>query len=92
MSQADAQGARQPDAAADVMHVQVRYIFALRDGDRDRPRRLALPPGATVFEALQALGLSALELLPAVNGEQVPDATVLRDGDELILIPAIQGG
>jgi molybdopterin converting factor small subunit len=27
-----------------------------------------------------------------VNGESAADATVLRDGDEVTLIPAIQGG
>jgi molybdopterin converting factor small subunit len=45
-----------------------------------------------VFEALQRLGLSALELHAAVNGESAADGTVLRDGDEMILIPSIQGG
>ena len=53
---------------------------------------LELPPGSTVFEALRRLGLSALELHAAVNGESAADGTVLRDGDEMILIPSIQGG
>ncbi len=74
------------------VRIRVRYIFGLREADRDRPQRLNLPPGTTVFEVLRQLGLSALELLPAVNGETVPDGAVLHDGDELILIPAIQGG
>jgi sulfur carrier protein ThiS len=51
-----------------------------------------MPPGTTVFEALQRLGLSSLELHAAVNGESAADGTVLREGDELVLIPAIQGG
>jgi len=33
-----------------------------------------------------------LELHAAVNGESAPDGTILRDGDEVTLIPAIQGG
>ena len=45
-----------------------------------------------MFEALRRLGLSALELHAAVNGESAADGTVLRDGDEMILIPSIQGG
>jgi len=45
-----------------------------------------------VFEALQHLGVSCLELHAAVNGESAADGTVLHDGDEMTLIPAIQGG
>jgi molybdopterin converting factor small subunit len=41
---------------------------------------------------MQRLGVSSLELHAAVNGESAADATVLRDGDEVTLIPAIQGG
>jgi sulfur carrier protein ThiS len=74
------------------VRVRVRYIFGLRDRDGERERTLVLPARTTVFEVLQMLGLSALELLPAVNGETVPDGSVLADGDELLLIPAIQGG
>ena len=81
----------QNDALPDV-RVRVRYVFGLRDRDGERERTLSLPPRTTVFDVLQALGLSALELLPAVNGETVQDSTILGDGDELLLIPAIQGG
>ena len=72
---------------------RVKYVFGLaRGGGRPRHARLELPPGATVFEALRRLGVSALELHAAVNGESAADGTVLRDGDEVILIPSIQGG
>jgi sulfur carrier protein ThiS len=75
------------------MVVRVRYVFGLARGHDGRDEiRLELPGGATVFEALQRLGVSALELHAAVNGESAPDGTVLRDGDEVTLIPAIQGG
>jgi sulfur carrier protein ThiS len=75
------------------MVVRVRYVFGLAcgaDGRDERP--LELPGGATVFEAMQRLGVSALEIHAAVNGQSAADATVLRDGDEVTLIPAIQGG
>ena len=75
------------------MVVRVRYVFGLARGHDGRDEiRLELPGGTTVFEAMQRLGVSALELHAAVNGESAPDGTVLRDGDEVTLIPAIQGG
>ena len=75
------------------MIVTVKYIFGLaRAADGRDALALELPAGATVFEALRQLGVSALELHAAVNGESAADGTVLRDGDEVILIPAIQGG
>lgn len=75
------------------MVVTVKYVFGLsrgRDGRDTLP--LALPGGATLFEALRQLGVSSLELHAAVNGESATDGTVLHDGDEVTLIPAIQGG
>lgn len=75
------------------MVVTVRYVFGLAGTANSRDTLpLELPAGATVFEALRRLGLSALELHAAVNGESATDGTVLRDGDEMILIPSIQGG
>jgi sulfur carrier protein ThiS len=75
------------------MQVRVKYVFGLACGADGRDEiRLELPGHATVFEVLQHLGLSSLELHAAVNGESAPDGTVLRDGDHLTLIPAIQGG
>jgi len=73
--------------------VTVKYIFGLtRSVDGRETLTLELPPGSTGFEAIRRLGLSALELHAAVNGESAADGTVLRDGDEMILIPSIQGG
>jgi molybdopterin converting factor small subunit len=75
------------------MIVTVRYVFGLACGSDGRDAlRLELPAGATLFAAMQRLGVSSLELHAAVNGESAGDATVLRDGDEVTLIPAIQGG
>jgi sulfur carrier protein ThiS len=73
--------------------VRVTYLFGLAQRvDGGDTLELTLPPGATLFQALRALGLSALELHAAVNGESAIDGTVLHEGDEVTLIPAIQGG
>jgi sulfur carrier protein ThiS len=75
------------------MVVTVRYIFGLARGpDGQEAIRLVLPGGATVFDAMQRLGVSALEVHAAVNGVSAADGSVLHDGDEVTLIPAIQGG
>ena len=75
------------------MVVRVKYVFGVGRGPAGGDEiRLELPGGATVFEAMRRLGVSSLELHAAVNGESAADATVLRDGDEVTLIPAIQGG
>lgn len=75
------------------MRVTVTYVFGLARAAGSRAGTpVEMPPGTTVFEALQRLGLSSLELHAAVNGESAADGTVLREGDELVLIPAIQGG
>lgn len=75
-----------------VIGIRVRYVFGLLDGDDDRDRIVRAPAGVTVFELLQQLGTSGLELLVAVNGESAQDGVELKDGDELTLIPAISGG
>lgn len=75
------------------MVVTVRYVFGVvPTGEGGSVTRLELPRSATVFEVMQRLGVSGLELHAAVNGESATDLTVLRDGDDLTLIPAIQGG
>jgi sulfur carrier protein ThiS len=73
--------------------VTVTYVFGLaRALDGRDSVALELPTGATVFDVLRRLGVSALELHAAVNGESAADGTVLHDGDEVTLIPSIQGG
>jgi molybdopterin converting factor small subunit len=75
------------------MMVRVRYLFGVGRGPAGGDElRLDLPSGATVFQVMQRLGVSTLELHAAVNGASAADGTVLRDGDEVTRIPAIQGG
>ena len=59
------------------MVVTVKYVFGLARGADGRDTlTLELPPGSTVFEAIRQLGLSALELHAAVNGESAADGTI----------------
>ena len=55
-----------------------------------------LPDGATVAEAVAALTAAASGVAAAVNGDVVPrgswTATPLRDGDQVEVVSAVQGG
>ena len=55
---------------------------------------LALPPGSTLAELLSQLDVRSDDetVLFVVNGRQAGPGYVLRDGDEVNLIPAISGG
>jgi MoaE-MoaD fusion protein len=81
------------------MRVQVLYFAVFRERLRRDSEPLDLPDGARVADALDALA----ELHPpvgalrgrfqvAVNQDMVGTDTVLRDGDELALIPPVAGG
>ena len=78
-----------PDGA---MLVKVRYVFGLVGTEGRDTVTVELQAGSTVFEAMRELGLSSLEVHAAVNGASATDGTVLHDGDEVLLIPSIQGG
>lgn len=59
-----------------------------------KPRQLAA--GATVDQAVAAVTGLATGVAAAVNGEVLPrrswPGTVLRDGDEVEVVTAVQGG
>ncbi len=81
------------------MKIQVRYFAVLRERLRSDGESLELAEGATVGDALAALGarheaFAALRTRcqTAVNQAMVPAGEVLRDGDELALIPPVAGG
>ncbi|HYU14759.1 MAG TPA: molybdopterin converting factor subunit 1 [Candidatus Acidoferrum sp.] len=81
------------------MKIQVRYFAVLRERLRSEGEMLELPDGATVAAALAALaerheafrGLRD-RCQTAVNQAMVRPGEVLRDGDELALIPPVAGG
>ena len=49
-------------------------------------------PGKTARETVKELGLNPESHLIVVNGEMVTDDTILRPGDEVLLVAAISGG
>jgi len=54
---------------------------------------VALPAGATVAELAAQIGIKAEdEMIAGVNGEQADGATVLRDGDQILLLSPMEGG
>jgi sulfur carrier protein len=68
------------------MSVQVRL--------NGEPR--ALPDGSTITQAVAELTRAATGVAAAVNGDVVPRgawaATPLRDGDQVEVVTAVQGG
>jgi MoaE-MoaD fusion protein len=81
------------------MKIQVRYFAVLRERLRSEGETLELADGATVAGALDALAarheaFAALRgrCQTAVNQTMVKVDEVLRDGDELALIPPVAGG
>jgi MoaE-MoaD fusion protein len=83
------------------MVLQVRLFAVLRERAGRDSLEIEVPEGATVAEALRALGAeseplaAALEAMPvvmAVNRSYVGEEATLSAGDELALIPPVSGG
>lgn len=89
-----------PVAAARGMTVRVRLFAILRERAGADEVEVALEDGATVADALAALGerpgleevLGRLPVRMAVNREYADADTALGAGDELALIPPVSGG
>jgi molybdopterin converting factor subunit 1 len=81
------------------MTVRVRLFALLRDRAGVGEAALSLPDGATVAAAAAELvtrfpsvGDAVPRVMYAVNQEYADAGTVLKDGDELALIPPVSGG
>jgi MoaE-MoaD fusion protein len=81
------------------VRIQVRYFAVLRERLRVEAEVLELADGATVADAVDALAerhdpVRALrrQCQVAVNQAMVRPDELLRDGDELALIPPVAGG
>ena len=81
------------------MRVRIKLFAVVKERAGVGETALELPDGATVAAASQALKqkFPAIENFLArsafaVNREYVDPATVLRDGDELAVIPPVSGG
>jgi molybdopterin converting factor subunit 1 len=81
------------------MTIRVKLFAILRDKARTPEFPLDVREGASVADAVEALLARHPELRPfagrvafAVNLSRVDAATVLKDGDELALLPPVSGG
>ncbi len=82
------------------MTLRVKLFAILRERAGRDAVEVELPEGATVADALAALGrqpalaepLARTPVRMAVNREYASEATALAPGDELALIPPISGG
>jgi MoaE-MoaD fusion protein len=82
------------------MLIQVRLFAMLRERAGRESVELQLDEGATVQDALDAVGrrhdldelIARLPVVAAVNREYAREESVLADGDELALIPPVSGG
>ncbi|MCE9589731.1 MAG: molybdopterin converting factor subunit 1 [Planctomycetes bacterium] len=81
------------------MKTRILLFAALAEKTGVKETAIELPDGATVRDALAALeaahpavGEMGKGLSMAVNMAYVGRAHVLRDGDELALIPPVSGG
>jgi molybdopterin converting factor subunit 1 len=82
-----------------MMKITVRLFAILRERVGISEITLDLPPGSSVANVRDALiekhpALSSLlaRVAYAVNRNYAPIETVLRDGDEVALIPPVSGG
>jgi molybdopterin converting factor subunit 1 len=82
------------------MFVNVRLFAMLRERAGTNSVTVEVPEGATVGEALDAVGrehglgelIAAMPVVMAVNREYADDGDPLSAGDELALIPPVSGG
>jgi MoaE-MoaD fusion protein len=82
------------------MEVEVRLFAMLRERAGSDAVTVELPEGATVREAIDALGsehglaelIAAMPVVMAVNREYAGEDAALSAGDELALIPPVSGG
>jgi molybdopterin synthase catalytic subunit len=81
------------------MRIQVLYFAVFRERLRRDEEEIELPDGATVARAIDVLGAKYADIAKlrgrfrvAVNQDFADDDHVLRDGDEVALIPPVAGG
>ena len=76
------------------VQVRVRLFAGLRERAGSNSLELTLPDGASVGDALAAVGdlAAGVPVVMAVNREYADRDVVLAEGDELALIPPVSGG
>ena len=82
--------------AGDAIDVRVTLFGTLRRFAPDGAGGaidLRLPPGATIAQLREAIGLPATTAITVgVNGAQADEMSALRDGDRVVLFNAMSGG
>jgi molybdopterin converting factor subunit 1 len=81
------------------MRIHVKFFAILREKARASDAHLDLPAGSTCADALKALEQRFPATAPmlkraacAIDQEYATSDTMLRDGQELALIPPVSGG
>jgi MoaE-MoaD fusion protein len=82
------------------MFVHVRLFAMLRERAGREAVEVELPEGATVQDAVEAVGrqhgltdtIARMPVVMAVNREYASGDTALSEADELALIPPVSGG
>ncbi|MEE9198436.1 MAG: molybdopterin converting factor subunit 1 [Dehalococcoidia bacterium] len=81
------------------LKVRARFFAVYREKAGRREQEVELEEGADAAALLRYLGdefggpfTSSDSLVVAVNGEYVPLSHVLKEGDEVALIPPVSGG
>ena len=73
--------------------VKLQLTFARRAPGGQNPFDLALVPGGTVADALKAVGIpAATPKVIMVNGRVASPQQSLREADELVVFPPLEGG
>jgi MoaE-MoaD fusion protein len=77
-----------------VVQVTIRLFAQLRERAGRSSLEVELPEGASVRDAIAAVGevAAGLPVVMAINREYADESAVLSAGDELALIPPVSGG
>ncbi len=74
------------------MHVTVKLFASFREG-RFKVEERDLPEESRVLEVLEPLGIIPEEIaICLVNGQNVNEQHLLKDGDTIALFPPVGGG
>jgi len=85
------------------VHIQIKYLAALRDRTGQRQEEVSFPVGATLRDVAEwlhgqyGLSLPNPQVMAILNGkgwEQLPSqlSTEIKEGDMICLFPPIAGG
>jgi sulfur carrier protein ThiS len=85
-----------PQVRGDQISIEVKLWADLRrflPKGHDGPLSFTLPPGSTVADVIELIGIPARdEITAGVNGALAQRDTVLQHGDELMLFSPMEGG